>query len=53
MLFIIKNINNETGYEIKELDLGGGFGIYYKNGDAKLICKRQTFEEVIENELMI
>lgn len=34
MLSIIKNINYETGYEIKELDLGGGFGIYYKKGDT-------------------
>lgn len=33
MLSIIKNIQDETGCELDELDLGGGFGIYYKNGD--------------------
>lgn len=33
MISIIKDIKNETGYEVKELDLGGGFGIYYKQGD--------------------
>lgn len=33
MLSLIKNIYEETGYMIKELDLGGGFGIYYKSGD--------------------
>lgn len=34
MLSIMKDIKNETGYEFKELDLGGGFGIYYKEGDT-------------------
>lgn len=33
MLNIIKSIKEETGYSIKELNLGGGFGIYYKEGD--------------------
>lgn len=33
MLSLIKSIKDETGYEVKELDLGGGFGIYYKEGD--------------------
>lgn len=34
MLSIVKNIKDETGYEVEELDLGGGFGIYYTNGDT-------------------
>lgn len=34
MMNLIKNIREAAGYEIKELDLGGGFGIYYKYGDA-------------------
>jgi diaminopimelate decarboxylase len=34
MLAIIKDIEKETGYKVKELDLGGGFGIYYKEGDS-------------------
>jgi diaminopimelate decarboxylase len=34
MLSVMKDIKNETGYEFKELDLGGGFGIYYKEGDT-------------------
>lgn len=33
MLSLIKSIKEETGYDIEEIDLGGGFGIYYKNGD--------------------
>ncbi len=33
MLQLIKDIKEKTGYEIKELDLGGGFGIFYKEGD--------------------
>lgn len=33
MLNLINNIKNKIGYEIKELDLGGGFGIYYTEGD--------------------
>ena len=34
MMSLIKNIKDETGYEIEELNLGGGFGIYYKKGDT-------------------
>lgn len=33
MLKLIKRIEDETGYLIKELDLGGGFGIYYSDED--------------------
>lgn len=33
MMSLIKNIKDEINYEIKELNLGGGFGIYYKKGD--------------------
>ncbi|SHJ47113.1 diaminopimelate decarboxylase [Clostridium amylolyticum] len=33
MLALIRRIYDETGYLMRELDLGGGFGIYYKDGD--------------------
>ena len=33
MLNLINYIKETLGYEIKELDLGGGFGIYYTEGD--------------------
>ncbi|ERI94104.1 diaminopimelate decarboxylase [Clostridiales bacterium oral taxon 876 str. F0540] len=33
MMNLIASINKELGYEIKELDLGGGFGIHYRKGD--------------------
>lgn len=33
MLKFMNNIKQETGHYIAELDLGGGFGIYYSEGD--------------------
>jgi len=33
MLSLIKDIKDQLGYEINELDLGGGFGIHYREGD--------------------
>ncbi|MCY6483225.1 diaminopimelate decarboxylase [Clostridium aestuarii] len=33
MLGLIKDIKEQLGYEINELDLGGGFGIYYTAED--------------------
>jgi diaminopimelate decarboxylase len=33
MLSLVANIKNELNYELKELDLGGGFGIHYRSGD--------------------
>ncbi|WP_127836691.1 diaminopimelate decarboxylase [Clostridium prolinivorans] len=33
MMSLISNIKKELGYELKELDLGGGFGIHYRSGD--------------------
>ncbi|MCI1945451.1 diaminopimelate decarboxylase [Clostridium luticellarii] len=33
MLGLAKKIKYEIGYEIEELNLGGGFGIYYAEGD--------------------
>ena len=33
MLNFINEIKQETGHIIEELDLGGGFGIYYSEGD--------------------
>ncbi len=36
MMEILADIKAETGYEIAELDLGGGFGIYYTEWDDPL-----------------
>jgi len=33
MLNLVKKIKDELGCEVEELDLGGGFGIYYTEGD--------------------
>jgi len=33
MLDLVRRIKDETGYEVEELDLGGGFGIYYTPED--------------------
>ncbi|MDX9871915.1 MAG: diaminopimelate decarboxylase [Clostridia bacterium] len=33
MMGFMKKIKDETGAELTELNLGGGFGIYYKEGD--------------------
>ncbi|CAB1262157.1 diaminopimelate decarboxylase [Clostridium sp. WLY-B-L2] len=33
MLNLVKRIKDETGYEVEELNLGGGFGVYYNKGD--------------------
>lgn len=40
MLTLVANIKEKLDYEIRELDLGGGFGIHYKNGD-----KPKTIEQ--------
>jgi diaminopimelate decarboxylase len=48
MLSIVKSIRDEIGYEVTELDLGGGFGIYYKTGDSPK--KIEDFCEVILNK---
>lgn len=34
MMAFIKTIKDETGVNMMELNLGGGFGIYYKEGDT-------------------
>jgi diaminopimelate decarboxylase len=33
MMCFIKNIKEKFSYDIEELDLGGGFGVYYNKGD--------------------
>lgn len=33
MMSLIKNIKEKFNYDIEELDLGGGFGVYYDKGD--------------------
>lgn len=44
MLDIIEDIKKETGYEVEELDLGGGFGIKYKETDTPA-----SFDEYMKN----
>lgn len=34
MIKLMKRIEDKTGYLIEELDLGGGFGIYYSKNDS-------------------
>lgn len=51
MMKLIKTIKDEVGYEIKELDLGGGFGIYYKDGDDPL--KIEVFCDTILNKAIL
>ena len=34
MTSLIKNIKERFSYDIEELDLGGGFGVYYNQGDG-------------------
>lgn len=33
MMSIMKNIKEKFSYDMEELDLGGGFGVYYNQGD--------------------
>jgi len=47
MMDIIFEIKNETGFEVPELDLGGGFGIYYTEWDDPLPI--EDFTAVILN----
>lgn len=44
MLTFIAKVKNELSYEIKELNLGGGFGIKYTNEDAPV-----AYEKYMEN----
>jgi len=34
MMSFMKQVRDETGIQLRELDLGGGLGIYYSDGDA-------------------
>ena len=55
MMKFIKEIKEQTGYTIHELDLGGGFGIHYTDGDnpksIKEYCKviLKKVDEVCSN----
>lgn len=42
MMQFIKKIKDQTGYEVEELNLGGGLGIYYTDEDAP-----QSIEELV------
>ena len=43
MIELLKDIYNQTGFKIDELNLGGGFGIYYSENDEP-----KTIEEYCE-----
>lgn len=62
MLALMNSIYKETGLKFTELDLGGGFGIYYKEGDEPrttaefcntIINKAKEVCEVIDMEIPI
>lgn len=48
MLNIVHSLEQETGYSMEEVDLGGGFGIYYKEGDTPKSI--EEFSEAILNK---
>lgn len=48
MLNIVHSLEQETGYRMEEVDLGGGFGIYYKEGDTPKSI--EEFSEAILNK---
>ena len=52
MLEFIAKIKSEFGFEIRELDLGGGFGVKYVNDDdPKAISEAvRSFAETVKNE---
>jgi diaminopimelate decarboxylase len=51
MMSLIKNIKEKFSYDIEELDLGGGFGVYYDKGDQPK--KIEEFCRVIIEEAKI
>lgn len=53
MLSLMQNIYDETGHMMKELDLGGGFGIYYKEGDSPYSIEKycSTILEAYEEKI--
>ncbi|MFD3156339.1 diaminopimelate decarboxylase [Haloimpatiens sp. FM7330] len=51
MMDLIKRVKDELNYEIKELDLGGGFGIYYSKGDKPK--EIEEYCEVILNKIEV
>lgn len=48
MFSLIKEVKNKLGCNVKEMDLGGGFGIYYEKGDSPK--KFENFCEAILEE---
>ncbi len=44
LISILKEIKDEHNYTLEEINLGGGFGIYYANGDDPL-----TIKEICDN----
>lgn len=45
MMDLIKEISDENGWEARELNLGGGFGIYYAEGDQP--AEIEEYAEVV------
>ncbi|MCL2321185.1 MAG: diaminopimelate decarboxylase [Oscillospiraceae bacterium] len=47
LVSIIKDIKDEYDYDVEEINLGGGFGIYYSNDDDPLTIK-EICDKLIE-----
>jgi diaminopimelate decarboxylase len=45
MMDFIGEVKQSTGYELRELDMGGGFGIYYLPGDEP--CSPEEWAEAV------
>lgn len=45
MMDFMAEVKNRAGYELDELDMGGGFGIYYYPGDE--ICDPEDWAEAV------
>ncbi len=45
MMDFVRQVRDETGYTARELDLGGGLGIYYSQGDRP--CSIKEYADIV------
>lgn len=50
MIKLVKSIKDSRGIEIEELNLGGGFGIYYSEGDSPMTIEDYCNDMISETE---
>lgn len=50
MIRLVKSIRDAKGIEVEELNLGGGFGIYYSEGDTPMTIEDYCEEMISETE---